>query len=265
MLPSSKVIKNTARKQLKNNWTQAIIAVSVLLLAVILAAVWGSMALALLSGIKMVNGLFSSAAWFLATAFGTTISLSIIIPLMQGVVRWFWFLGLEKELPLSEAFYYFSEWSLFSKSLILGLRFLGRVILTFFICSLPAAAVFSAAESEDANALLLRVLAILLLLLGSLITVRAALSYCLAPIALVINEELQPHDAIEISKSIVSANKGACFFVALSFLGYGLISILGITLIYTLPFVFVSYSVFVRFLITGHRFEAARYGIKPLI
>ena len=133
MLPSSKVIKNTARKQLKNNWTQAIIAASVLLLVVILAAVWGSMVLALLSGIRMVNGLFSSAAWFLATAFGATISLSIIIPLMQGVVRWFWFLGLEKELPLSEAFYYFSEWSLFSKSLILGLRFLGRVILTFFI------------------------------------------------------------------------------------------------------------------------------------
>lgn len=267
MLPSTKVIKDTARKQMKNNWVQVIIVTAVLLLAIILTTVWGSMILALLSGIRMVNGPLASAVWFLATALSTALSLCMVMPLVQGVVRWFWFLGLDKELPLSEAFYYFSEWSLFLKSLILGLRFLGSMVIASFVCYLPTVAAMTLTKAENAsiNVTLLKVLAILLFLLGSVIIIKVALCYSLAPIAIIINPELQPHDAIDISKKIVSANRGACLFTVLSFIGYLLLSIFGVTLIYTLPFMLTSYSVFARFLITGHRFESARYGVKQLI
>ena len=101
--------------------------------------------------------------------------------------------------------------------------------------------------------------------LSTLLLVKIAVRYSLAPVIAVINEDIDARSAIALSATIARRYKNAYFNVLVSFIGWIVLSVLGVTMLYTLPFLFVSYTVFCRFAINSYRTDCCVRGEKPLI
>jgi len=266
VIPSAKVIKNTARSQLRKHWVAAmIVAVLFLISLFFFFMLFGFMSGFFASG----KGVDVFLIVFVAL-YGFCL-LCTLFPLFQGVLRWYWFLGLDKKLPVSEIFYFFSDRGLHLRSTLLGTALLCRTVITALVCIAPALLlrflpelmqkILPELEFSEAT---LNTLSYNLMIGGLVLALILLMKYFTAPAILVINAELNPDDVLRISREL-SLSKGSLFVFIASFIPWILLSFLGITLAYTLPYFFMSYAVAVRFAVTNHRYDAARWGAPPLI
>ncbi len=267
MLPSSQIIKKTAKNQLKSSWVASMVVAVILMLTVYFAAIFLSLMYSLLvTGYKAhaIVGIIVSVCY-------TVVVFFTVFPLLQGALRWFWFLGLEKQLSVGEIFYYYSDSRLFLKSIFFYIVFFLRCIVTVILCALPSGVIRFLPELateffpkiESYNALLQRVSDILLVL-GLAAALVVLMKYFTAPMLISINEDFAPEEALSVSKQLGVSRKSGLVFIA-SFIGWILLSFLGITLIYTIPYFIMSYAVAVRFAITNHRYEMSKWGAPPLV
>ncbi len=263
MFPSSEKVKSTAKTQLKNNWVSAILVAVIFILMLYFAVILFEIIYSLLVG----NGR-SSVMGMTMCVFCTAVSLIVVFPLYQGVLRWFWFLGLNKPLPLGELFYYFSSRELFLKTMRLHILLTARCIITATLCSVPSffLKVFPFREfgMPDSILSLIEKVSVVLLLIGLGVSVVILFKYFIAPMLLTVNEDAQPEEIVVIAKQL-SLSVKTCLRFILSFVGWILLSFLGIPLVYTVPYFFMSYAVFVRFSVTNHRCRMAELGVPPMI
>ena len=261
---SSKTIKATARTNLRSKWTQAL-AVTVILLA----AVFTSILLCelILSVFKTVIFNQSGAYTWLGSIVALAVSICsfvLSLPVIQGAVRWFWALIIDSELSLSELFYYYSSPKLLSKTLMLYARVIVRYIVTAVICFAPSVAIWFVGENvlqnvrEYTEALPIfsvKPLAIFFAVIGLVFFLKFAFKTSFSMVLIVIDERLDYVDALSLSKKICAKKRFSCVYIILSYFGWLLISLLGITMLYTLPFMLCSYVVSARFAITNYRIQ----------
>lgn len=274
MLPSSKAIKKTARRALNGNWVRCVGVSLVLVLALAFCAVFAETIFAIFSTyIHTPNGKLTVPGFVIALTCTAVIAF-FVFPLCEGVVRWFWFFTLEKERPVSEIFYYYSNRVYLIGSVYLALRLIARLAAVAVACYLPAVLVWSLANgtfyslsgySDGDTTAVLKPLLYVFTALSTLLLVKIAVRYSLAPVIAVINEDIDARSAIALSATIARRYKNAYFNVLVSFIGWIVISVLGVTMLYTLPFLFVSYTVFCRFAINSYRTDCCVRGEKPLI
>ncbi len=118
------------------------------------------------------------------------------------------------------------------------------------------------------NALLLRVLMAVKILLWSLLLVVpgiiAAYRYAMAPYLLAEQPELTPSEAIERSKQMMAGNKGRMFGLHLSFIGWFLLAALtwGIGFLFLAPYVKAAETAF--YLELSGRLPLAEYAAAPV-
>ena len=118
------------------------------------------------------------------------------------------------------------------------------------------------------NALLLRVLMAVKILLWSLLLVVpgiiAAYRYAMAPYLLAEQPELTPSEAIERSKQMMAGNKGRMFGLHLSFIGWFLLAALtwGIGFLFLAPYVKAAETAF--YLELSGRLPLAEYAASPV-
>lgn len=258
---TSKIIKETAKKQLKCNWSVAIIVALVLVLTFSLAICLPSLIMLVLENFATSKGVVSNVITTACYCVAAGLALIMVFPIMQGVVRWYWFLGLDKEQPVSEVFYYFSAYKLWLKAFTLGCRMAGNTLFAAVIVSLPLGFAFGFLKGTTAESLIPVLEAAVILMVALFMFVR----YSVAPVAIILNENVTSEQAMAVSKQVISGNTGKCFIMVLSFVGWILLSFLGIPLVYTLPFMFTSYVIFVRFVIINHRSKAAKSNLLPYI
>ncbi len=266
MIPSSHIIKKTAKSQLKNHWISSILVAVVFLLVV--CFFW------ILFGFMMPFFVSNKNPEIVSVIFSAAYSILFfcaVMPLFQGVLRWYWFLGLEKKLSISEIFYYFSEGGLFFKSLFLYVTLLGRVVLVALVSLVPAAVVRLLPvalghffQTIEANGMLFYFASVVLMVVGLAVALVVVMKYFAAPLMLVINEELVPEEALKIAVDL-HLSRGSCLFFVVSFVGWMVLSLVGVPLIYALPYFLMSYTVAVRFAVTNHRYDMSRWGLPPLI
>ena len=197
------------------------------------------------------------------------LTFATLVPLFHGILRWFWYLGIDKKLPVGEVFYIFSDLKVYAKSLYFYLLLIGKSVMLFVVSLLPAAALRILPELlgerlPDGYGTLIYFASNLLLVVGIVVAILLSLKYFLAPVIFLINEELAPEDAIVISADM-KLSKSSCVGFYMSFLGWAVLSLLGLPLLYTLPYYLMSYVVAVRFAVTNHRYDMARWGLPPLI
>lgn len=267
MIPSAHVIKRTAKSQLKNNWVSAIVVAVLFMLAVNFFGVLLSLMVYFFYGAHKVVMLLRIAV---SVIYGITV-FSVIIPLFHGMLRWFWYLGLEKKLPLGDLFYYFSEGRLYIKSLSFYMLLLGKVLMLTVLCILPAVVVRMLPEilerfvfDVDSYGMLFYFTSIVLLILGFAVAFVLSMQYFSAPVLAIIGEEKETDEILAVSREL-RLSRGSCVALIASFLGWIALSYLGLPLLYTLPYFLVSYVVAVRFAITNHRYDMSRWGLPPLI
>ena len=263
-LVNSKKVKTTARNYLRGKWAAACL-VSVILLA----AIFVSLLLC-----ELVLGVFKSVIFnqigtytLLGTFIAAVIMLSMFVlsvPVIQGSVRWFWALIIDSELPISELFYYYSSQSLLVNTLLLYVRVLFRYVVTAVACFTPSIAAWWISNGTIQKltgysiALPLNIIkpaAIVLAVIGLIFFLIFALKTSLGFVLVVVDEQLDYVHALVLSKKIL-AKKGITILTTLiSYFGWLLLSTLGITMLYTIPFILCSYVTAARFAITNYRIK----------
>ena len=256
MLPTPKVIKLTAQENLKNNWAQAISVALILFTSLFLSVIL----IELCGTILNISSSFSPIKAGIISV-PTLIMFVFNLPLLQGVIRFFWYMPQQTKLPISEVFYYYSSIKLAIKTVFLHMYLVVKTICLSIVFYIPAFVVFSLSEIEILNSL--KMLSIVpsllvktfgwgLVLVATFLSIKNALNYILAPVIFISNEGKDYEFTLNISKNIARKNKTAFSTTFYSFLGLIILSLLGIPAVFTLPFLLMSYVVFSRFALVNY-------------
>lgn len=248
MTAGSQAVKSTAKTALKNNWVKAIVCCTVFLFCFLLcyniSSLVGYISTSLVSGLLLIVG-----------------CVFLIIPVGLGVLRFFWrMIHGANDSPLI-CFWYFSSKSLYLRAIkltfSLGIRALGYGMILY----LPVVAVrfFSGGYIYDmldmaipmwtAN---LEHLSVFLRTLATVALFFLMLRYYSAPVLTVSDDGMDIAEAIHMSVTVSKGTLLDFIYLFFSFIGWILLSVLFIPLIFTLPYMVTSYVVHVRFAIADY-------------
>ncbi len=260
MTTGTRAVKTTAKTALKNK-TGAIFASCAVILCVFVCILSASMLSFAFSGLP--SGILLML-----------LSFFLIFPLFIGLLRYFWrmIFGVDDN-PIS-VFYYLSAKKLYFKVLrlivLLFLRLLCLVVVfylpTFVVWLLSQGFVY---EMLDASIPLWSTnfdsVLVFMQSISSVLVFIFMLKYYITPVLFVADDSIDVHEAIHMSTVI--SKKTLLDFISLifSFLGWILLSVLVIPLIFTLPYAVTSYAVHVRFAIAEYNiFVSKNYNPNNL-
>ncbi len=246
---TANVIKTTTRTTLKNKWGEAVFAGLQILSVFLIIVMLSSLVLSVFSGSKIVAFLLLAVAFLALT------------PVLLGTVRWFWALIIEIPLKLSEIYYYFSSARLFFKAVMLFVYTIGKMIIGAILSYLPAIVIYVLSKGDVLSkfgieigdkTMLASPIIVFFVLVGTVLFLKASLRYSLSLVIMVAKEEIEPYSAVSLSRKITQKCGFSLVVLTISYFGWIALSIFGITLIYTLPFLICSYVVTARILITNY-------------
>ena len=247
MLPGNDAVKHTARTALKSCWPQAI-AVTLFCVAVTLCGI-------LLD--ELFAALLQPFGDWIADLVFLCYTLLLLLPMLQGALRWFWRVTGGAQVEVGAVFYYFSDRRAYLRSLWLTLYLAGKALLYGVLLLLPGAVVGCLSDpalytrfhlSMPYWATGLRVLSGVLTALGVLILCGILLRYYLAPLFLAAREDMTPLEAAHLSTRVSKQTRGAFLALLFSFVGWALLILLcAVPLFYAVPLFFAALAVHGRF------------------
>lgn len=256
---TANVIKTTTRTTLKNKWGEAIFAGLQFLAVFLILMMLSSLVLSVFSGNQVA--VFSVMIVYLI----------LLPPAFLGVVRWFWAFIIGETLKLSEIFYYFSSVKHIFNSVFLTAYTVANCFICAIFSFLPATFVYVISKGEILSKFGLEIgdktlsampIVIVFALVGALVFLKATLRYIFSFVVVVANEEISPYDAVRLSRKITANCRFSLVGLFFSYIGWLALSILGVTLIYTIPLLLCSYVVTGRILITNYCLDNGIEGIK---
>lgn len=248
MSSGSKAVKNTAIITLKNNLLSCVISG----LIVIFTYYSCNLVASLFHYLKIK--FLSEIVFFLLVFF-------IFIPMLSGLLRYYWrmILGVTDK-PIS-VFYYFSEKHNFKRAIKLQTVILIKAFVRGIFLFLPAILIKIISEEffYDFFGLPMplwagNLLPVFngLLTFGLVILLFLMLKYYLAPMLYVADENMDIDEAIHMS-CIISKKSGIDFiYLCASFIGWIIISYLVFPLIFTLPYMLLAYLYHSRFAVAEY-------------
>ena len=228
-----------AKSALKGKWIMAIIAALALLFSLLI--------------IQNIAYLFSLALGNIAsTVIMYILMLVLSCPLLLGVLRYYWrIFGGADETPVA-VFYYFSEIKLFLKSLRFWFMLLLRIALFAAVFYLPTIAVYVISAPEFYRFIDIAIpiwsqnLSAILNFFSSIsfaLVVVSTIKFYLSPILVIADDKMDLEEAFHMSSVISKTSITDFIFLVISLLGWILISILFLPLLFTLPYFFMCYTV----------------------
>lgn len=254
----SKAVKSTAKAALKGRWLIACTSTIVFILPIIII----SFATSLLSSILKDNIVF--ILWLLLNLF-------LVCPLFLGLIRFFKNLVFENVLGVQEIFIYFSCFKAYKRAMRLILDLLARFIFYSVVCFIPAGIVKLITSdfffdllnvdiplwSESLGALLS-----FLIGMAALAIFVLMLRYYLAPFLLVANDDMSVDEAIHMASVIARRSSGELWSLIFSFLGYLLLSLFVVPIIFTLPYFLCALTVHARYSVTGYNLNLTQENTR---
>lgn len=252
MTVSTKIIKKTAKTALKENWCNAIIACTALILSYYLCSLIT----------ECIGYVF-----FPLVAYGFLAGMLFFMfaPLLLGVIRYFWRLLFDAKDHPAAIFYYFSEKKRYARALrvtfALGIR---AAIFGFFVF-LPA--VVTKALSQTAFydffhqpiplwSFNLTYVSLFLETVAKVLFFFYLLRYFAFPFLAVADEEMEIGEAIHRAGELSTRSDINPFSLFLSFLGWLLLCLLAVPAVFILPYFFTAISVEFRFIVAAYNREA---------
>ena len=239
MLPSVGKIKSMAREVLYKNHFVGIMAslpfvfsLAVLFLVVeVLATVTNS---------------------FISVIFDLAMLYFLILPLTLGTFRFFsrWLEGV-CDYPTA-VFFYFSNAAVYKKSLNFIFRIVIRLLISYFLLSLPAIIVGGLASADVYELLgfaiplwtpLLSTISNLLFVLSFIVFIFVNIKYYLAPYLFIIDDEITSVNAMKMSMIISRRTQIDFIYLFFGMIVYVVLSLLYLPLIFTLPFLIMTYLI----------------------
>lgn len=237
MTVSGSAIKIEARNILKNNYSTAFVT------TVTVLAVWY-----IFNYLCSILEIFTTAV--LADILLVVLCVVLFAPLLLGYLRHLWRMSSGVTDNPIAIFYYFSYPKLYFKCLSLIISLSLRIGLCYLIFLLPyfVLQVITGTwiyETLDITVPLWTLsfsnIITVLHYVATVATVFSCLKYYLAPIIFVADEKIDTAEAIHMSKVISKKTMLDFIFLCFSILGWAVLSILVLPLIYTLPYMFLAY------------------------
>lgn len=260
-MPSNYIIKANAKTSLENKWSGA------LSIGAIILSIFCLYIVLLQLAIIPISAVFNEfVASFIIIALTVVAAQLLGMPLLYGALRWFWFTSLDADVPVSEIFCYFGSGKEYLRALSLSFRIFMRSSAVLFFCFLPSlivVAISSPTTYSMFNASMpywassVWALGNTLTVFGVIMSFFLLLRYFAAPILMINDTSLTPHEALDLSVIITKNANGKTFSFVLSFLGWGFLSLIYLPMLFTLPYFLTSYSVFCRFLINHYNRRVA--------
>lgn len=249
MLAPARVIRSNARIALKGKML-SFAAAAVLLLFAVLIGSFVSDIFSMISGYN-VPGMFIGAAF----------CVFIAVPLLLGVLRYFWRSLFECEDRLTVLFCYFSSRALYWRAVQTALYLVLYTAGWGIVCLLPAgaaqlllspefyAAIHASMPDFTAN---LWIVYDCLATIGVVWLLFMLLRYYLVPFLIVADEQMEIAEAVHMSRLI--SRRTAFDYVSLifSFAGWILLSLTAVPLIFTVPYFIMAYLVHARFAVAQY-------------
>ena len=248
MLAGNKAVKATAKSYLKGRFIDVLV--------VSLITIFTYFILNLLSSIMVtVIGEIFGNIFFIA------IALFIFIPLFFGFLRYVWRLLFDcVDNPIS-VFYYFSKRKNYFKIFKFILFYIFKMFCYGIFLFFPAFAVWFISQSFlyeligtsipmwTAN---LNGVFIFLKSFGNILLFILMIKYYLAPFLIVVDDNMDIIEAMHNSKIIARKTGTDFIFLIFSLIGWILLSLFVIPIIYTLPYLATIYLVHCRFCIADY-------------
>ncbi len=262
MQPGFTEIKTSARQTLKSHWPEAI-AISVTITALSLLDIILQAILTTVFRVDTVWSVleptelpkYSVVAGAGITVFSALYGLLLFTPFLFGALRWFWLLIYGKDCSIGDVFYYFSSGKLFLKTVALSFLLFLRMVLGAIVCFLPYAALNLMTKPELYNAFGYSMpveisgffpLAYFFELAGWFLFLFWCSRFALFFVALFEQPELSANAMITYS---IGLTKGKLFRLVgffFSFLGWLLLCVLVLPVLFVIPFALASLMVYGR-------------------
>ena len=262
MQPTYTEIKKASLSALKNRWPEAIVASATIVSVALLDTL---MQLILMSIFKVdavwspfsptIIPIYNIIASICITIFSAIFSFAVAFPLFFGIMRWFWLITGGSNPSLKEMFVFFSESKLFGKSVLISIGLFLRLIIASVVCFLPCVICRILITPEFYNALgyampiwleSLHPLVDILRMIGIIIFVLWTTRYILFYTVLFSEPNLSAHKTLVATKKIT--NGGIIRFIgfAFSFIGWGLLCLFMVPLIFVIPYLLSAFSIYGR-------------------
>lgn len=246
-MPGNAAVKSTARAALKGLWLSAI-ACTLLLLSAVFVAVYAA---------SVFATAFAAVGEIIASVFVALFLCLCIAPLFLGVVRFFWRATADGDKNILSVFYYFESAPRYIGSLkfiialLIRLALIALAVFSPYIAVEALCAIPSDILSEQIR-MHLSFTSSVFASLGVLFFILFSVRFYLSPVLYVACGELDRHEILYLSKTVSRRSAGAYLVLIVGMVGWILLSALGVTLIYTVPYMLVSYVIHCRFAINYH-------------
>lgn len=195
------------------------------------------------------------------------LSYVILTPLKLGELSWYYEAGKHQQEGIASIFEYFGSLKLFLRSVLLNLAIGVRVALVAILLTLPALICFVAGiylwQGDTAPLEKMLTLGIflggaVLLAVGVLLTLIYQKRYFVAPYLVASQHEMSIGKALKASVIATKGRQCSLVLFDLSFIGWYLLSVLVLPLLFVRPYLGVARGLYARFLIER------LYGMRPV-
>ena len=246
MFPNSKVVKINAVSALKGNWVTVVSAVMIWVLFVLLLIVTGAL---------ICSFIESSIITTTIVILLCLTALLIGVPLSFGVLKFIWHIVDNGQGEIDDVFFYLSSRKMYFTAFNLTLQILSNLLTIGSIFIVPSIIieyisnggfekVFSSIPLWLTN---FWIIAMFLRVLGIVITVIFTAKYYLAPFIFIINDEIEPLQAMHLSKKAARVSIWNFIGLLITLTGWLIASLLGVTLFFTIPYLLTYYVIHSRF------------------
>lgn len=248
MLPSSKVVKITAKTAMKGRWSSGVIVASIFICTVLLQGLTTQL-------------LYTATNLFFANLLNILFTIFITIPLFVSVLFFFKGVAFEEERDLASAFLMFSEEKRYIRTLSFSVLMFVRLFLAELVFLIPGiiARLFSQSATYEAFGALMPVWAtglsmvsVVLYVVGFFAAFAYLLKYYMAPFLFIANKDISAAEAIRLSAVISKGHRLDFCWLLLSMAGLIILSVFVMPLIFTLPFFLICYVVHCRFCVAAY-------------
>lgn len=214
-----------------------------------------------------------SGAVFGISTLTLLLSYVILTPLKLGELSWYYEAGKHQQEGIASIFEYFGSVKLFLRSVLLNLAIGVRVALVGILLMLPASLCFAAgtflwqSDTDPLEKMLILGIYLggsVLLAVGLLLTLIYQKRYFVAPYLVASQHEMSIGKALKASIIATKGRQCSLVLFDLSFIGWYLLSLLVLPLLFVRPYLGVSRALYARYLIERLYTKAPPVGRVPL-
>lgn len=248
-----KFIKGEAKENLKDNWVKAVLSVFMICFIPLIAALIVDMSYSVICGDEeTLTEVFSnspvSGFFFVIFSIAAVVAVIALSPLMNGFVRFFYSLAVDKKCDVSDLFYFFESKRKYTTAIKLMTAVIVEGALCILACEIPAAlALVFSQESRAAY-----VLGIVLAVLG-VITAFIILHKFTFTMILFSYYECDIKKSFVYGSLISKKHSDALIKLSASFIPQILLTYFVVPFVYVYPYMTCSYMISAKYLLEKYQ------------